>query len=372
MKYEIWDDVDHFLYYDYWHREGHASSLLIRKTNILDLFEVAKNKKIELFLGDLTVLNIFQSRKFEYDLKDKAEYIFAFIKNKEELLKSLENINFKIVSTSRNKFYILRENRLIVINFVRDRKIFKKTFKIELFQNTFNCFTSTKLKIVFFYKPVYFFSTIYRKVFSIKVKYLNKLNQQKLIKNLGVEKLDKDKIYKIDINTFLNLQIENKYSPSWLIRRQHLNTVTNRKRNIKISKIVKYFQKTNILETTFENINESIIDSPIIGSVSHSKKFWFSGDNYFFYSIYYKFKKNVVPYKNVNDYILKQNDPKIYTREYFESLNSMNQSEIEIFLQTNPIEITNNSISSGKHRVFAMIGRLIKEEEYIPFYSKII
>ena len=49
----------------------------------------------------------------------------------------------------------------------------------------------------------------------------------------------------------------------------------------------------------------------------------------------------------------------------------MNDNEIESFLRDNLIEITDNHISSGKHRVFAMIGRLIEGKDYIPFYTRI-
>ena len=46
-------------------------------------------------------------------------------------------------------------------------------------------------------------------------------------------------------------------------------------------------------------------------------------------------------------------------------------SDVE-FMKNNPIEISNNSIVSGKHRSFAMIGRLIEGKKYIPFYAKYI
>ena len=40
----------------------------------------------------------------------------------------------------------------------------------------------------------------------------------------------------------------------------------------------------------------------------------------------------------------------------------MNKKEIEELFENSPLEITNGAITSGRHRVFAMIGRLIQEK----------
>ena len=50
----------------------------------------------------------------------------------------------------------------------------------------------------------------------------------------------------------------------------------------------------------------------------------------------------------------------------------MTDSEIIDFIRANPIEITNNSVSSGKHRVFAMIGRLVSNKTYLPLWSVLL
>ena len=47
----------------------------------------------------------------------------------------------------------------------------------------------------------------------------------------------------------------------------------------------------------------------------------------------------------------------------------MNDDDIKLFLSRSLIEITDNSVTGGKHRVFAMIGRLLDGEHYIPFSS---
>ena len=49
--------------------------------------------------------------------------------------------------------------------------------------------------------------------------------------------------------------------------------------------------------------------------------------------MHFKFKKNVLAYKSVNDYIFNKNKPLIYTKKYFESLQSMDTHEIVVFLK---------------------------------------
>ncbi len=44
----------------------------------------------------------------------------------------------------------------------------------------------------------------------------------------------------------------------------------------------------------------------------------------------------------------------------------MNDEEIKSFLFETPIEVQNNAVIGGKHRVFAMIGRLLEDKPYIP------
>ena len=56
------------------------------------------------------------------------------------------------------------------------------------------------------------------------------------------------------------------------------------------------------------------------------------------------------------------------TKEYFDSLDVMSDDEITNMLKNNPVGFQNGFIKHGYHRAVAMIGRLIKEEPYLPFY----
>jgi hypothetical protein len=177
---------------------------------------------------------------------------------------------------------------------------------------------------------------------------------------------------KLTENKFLNLEIEAKSSKSWQLRYKHLDLVTDFTNNKRVKEIIIFFsnQENSLI------IKNQIIDTPtehcFEEPIYANKKFWMTGNNFFIYPILFKFKKNVVPYKDANRYIKKKNKPNLYTKEYYEGLDSMSDQEIKKFLRKNPIEISNNCIVSGKHRSFAMIGRLASNEKYIPFYVKYI
>ena len=58
---------------------------------------------------------------------------------------------------------------------------------------------------------------------------------------------------------------------------------------------------------------------------------------------------------------------KTLSPEYYESLEKMSNEEIEKFNEENPIPFDGDIIRHGTHRVYAMIGRLIRNEKYVPF-----
>ena len=97
------------------------------------------------------------------------------------------------------------------------------------------------------------------------------------------------------------------------------------------------------------------------------RKFWDNGNSFFFNCLICGFRKEIKSYEKIDASDLLEKN--IYSLNYYKNKPVMSKKEIEIFLSKNPIQIRNGSISSGRHRVSAMIGRLIRGEEYIPFYK---
>ncbi len=94
----------------------------------------------------------------------------------------------------------------------------------------------------------------------------------------------------------------------------------------------------------------------------------------YFNCLLYGFRKNVLD----TDIHKTQGGPeisaeernRILTPEYYQSLEKMSESEILDFNKSNPIDFDLNQINHGTHRAYAMIGRLIRGEKYVPFYVK--
>jgi hypothetical protein len=164
----------------------------------------------------------------------------------------------------------------------------------------------------------------------------------------------------LDFNNFIDKHI---YLRDY--KKEHIKIVTNN--NNKISKIIDYLK----LNLNSLNIIERPITHKFIGNekgyIKNNKFFWSIGNNFYIYNVIYEFRKNVIPYKKINNFI-NLNQVMIYSKEYYESLEKYNDFEIELFLFFNPFFIDNNLIKHGYHRLFAMIGRIVKDKNYIPVY----
>jgi len=143
---------------------------------------------------------------------------------------------------------------------------------------------------------------------------------------------------------------------------------TNFKKNIVIKDIVSYIKNVGLNKLLLE-VKETDTRKSFYSNNNFDKKFWQSGNNYFIYNIKYQFREGVINYQNVNEYIEGINKPMLYSKTYYESLKPMPENEIKKMLIKNSIEIEDCAITSGKHRAFAMVGRIISNQPYIPFWA---
>ncbi len=367
MKYfSKWDEIDKFLYFDHWHVVGHGSSIPYRNKNINYLFSILRKQGIHISCCESTCYELINKEMLEDD-----KYMDSFKIKKEEKFKTinlLKTSEFEIIEYQRGQIILKRDNRLIKIKFVSNLKF---SFLIKHVENNLGSFSYNLTEIKYqqflrlikrFYKKIYLF---YKRRY---LKLNKKLIRYKFNQRADVSEKSNDII--LNYKAFLNLNIEPKHSINWILRKRHLNLVTNNKKNIKIKQIISYLTKSkieNLLNDVVESNNQFIFDEPI----SHNKSFWTSGNNYFLYNIIYSFRKNVVSYQEANMYIAKDNVLNLYSSDYYRSLEKMNAEDVRSLLDQNPIEISNNSVTSGKHRVFAMIGWLLEGNDYIPFKATI-
>jgi hypothetical protein len=354
---KILDDLDLFLINAHWSYEKYDSYFEKRSEVLLEFIEIVNSKGINYSIKSV-------KSNDEKLFLNKREFDKIYFYKKEtfsSLIKNLSKENFITAISEKNINLILKQNIVIEIHdikslnkkLVNTRYVLKNKKVNVVYEDNFNFnkFIKIKSKISKFIKKIYY---------RIRVIGLyNSLNYSQ------------DNVYKLTYNNFRNLQFEPKNSINWLLRKNHLYLLSDNKKYFSIKSIVSHLRKNDNLTKKLKKIVEvdtrEVFDEPI----HLNRNFWESGNNFFIYSAYFEFRKNVVPYKGSNNYIESNPSTMLYSYEYYENLDKMNDNEIREFLINNPIEITNRHITSGRHRVAAMIGRLAKNKPYINFYVKL-
>jgi hypothetical protein len=174
---------------------------------------------------------------------------------------------------------------------------------------------------------------------------------------------------KLSLAEFLDLNIMPEGEIHWRSRARHLNFVTDNGKYKKIGKIVDHLSSELSKLEYLDSIIETPTDTPFKQPGYPRRKFWRLGNNFFIYNILYGFRKNVLPYKEVDQYIIAGKKPDAYTKEYYLSLDIMDEKEISALLKKYPILVEDNAVRNGRHRVFALMGRIINQQSYIPIYT---
>ncbi len=173
---------------------------------------------------------------------------------------------------------------------------------------------------------------------------------------------------KITRNEFMGLYIEDPDSINWKLRGPHLDIVTDNGKYKKVKDVINYLSSNDQLQSLSKNIKETNTKQEFKSEIHIDRNFWQTGNNFYINCVKYEFIKDVAEYNKVK--CIKNTHINTYGDDYFKRLERMTDNEIELFLQDNPIEIRNGSVTGGRHRVFAMIGRIVNGKVYIPFFSK--
>lgn len=324
------------------------------------------------------LINLFKKNKFKIKKINYYKNIFTIEKKK---------INVTIIAVSATEFIFEAVKIQTNILFdVKKIKILKYNFNVpinyKLILNNYlflrpmdvinNIFYEKNLsfnkKILFHFKVFIsiYLSLISKNFINFKL-YFNSIYYLSFFEiiSLILKKIifKRKKIVAISEKKFRNLNFDgDKYN--WIFRKKHMAKFTNNCKLRKIDDIINYINK-NYNKIT-KNIKDLKTDKKFELPIDWNKKFWGTGNNLFIYSIIFQFKKNCLPYKEINNYIVNNYLPRAFTKKYFLKLEDMNDEEISEFLFKNPIKIKNNSFISGRHRVAAMIGRLVHNKKYIP------
>mgnify|MGYP006103545061 CR=1 FL=1 len=173
--------------------------------------------------------------------------------------------------------------------------------------------------------------------------------------------------YKIGEREFKELTIyEGNFIESFVRQKQYL-IVTDNLQKIRINEIVN-FMKEKTIDFVWNNYSEQP-GKMIPKNVDRwlDQDFWQNGNTHFLGNIKYEFRKGTIAYENFNSDTQPIDADIFLSTEYFENRQLMNDIEIANLLDDNSISLRGKHVTSGRHRVFAMVGRLINGKQYIPF-----
>jgi len=170
---------------------------------------------------------------------------------------------------------------------------------------------------------------------------------------------------------FRDILIEPNESYNWVWRKRHLDLVTDSGRYRKVEEIIQYLADTHVRLAIEKNLHETDTSIRVLEPINRDMDFWWGGNNFFWNCVKYGFRKEVIPYSEAREYIESGRRPLLYTGAYYDSLPIMTDAETRRLLLKHPIEITEGAVTSGKHRAFAMIGRIVAGKPYLPVRAKI-
>lgn len=388
-----WEYYDFMVNKSYWEKKGVGESYTTRVENLKLVYTELTEFEIPCWLQGKTLLGVVNEKKL---LNDHDDDLGVFIGDKhkiEELvIPRLERLGFKVVRNNEHMISIERDYRYIDICLFRTVKKSKvgyasKVFSEKYFQNferinfsdmEFMVPQDTQKMIREMYSglrirwdkiSVSGFLRKAKKIIPyIRTKVLNRASPlpAPILRMFGLNR------ELLTFEQFLALNIEPERSFNWKWRRKHLSPLTCDGRYSSIEDIIQYLSREEVQEEINRNIIETDTSRIFFDPVNLDMDFWWTGNNYFWYCVKYQFRKNVIPYSEANDYIKNRNEPMLYCSEYYENLDKMSDVEIAKFLEKHPIEIENNAVVGGKHRVFAMIGRILSGENYIPISAIVI
>lgn len=171
----------------------------------------------------------------------------------------------------------------------------------------------------------------------------------------------------LGLDEFLSLSVVDDNELNFLIRARHLSLVTRNFKTTRISDLVAlYSNQKEALKVYVEGTEPR--DLYLSELPRHlDSVFWDNGNSYFLNCIKFGYREGVLEYSNVRR-MMSATGYIMYSNKYYESLINMSDEKILKLHQECPISIREGAVSSGRHRVFSMIGRLARGEPYISFY----
>lgn len=320
--------------------------------------------------------DILKNYRFYWLYKGKKEYkknlnqFHILIKN---TLSKNENIYFKfnkelidIHNLFLSSFIIDKNNLEFILNIFKRNGIKYKKFSLNYYLE----YNRVLIKIAFFGKDnINNNKKLTRLISELLLKFFKKIiNIFKTLKGYSDNKLQNKYI---SYSEFRNLSIVDiKDNLDNFYRFEHMRIITNDFKNLTIGNIIDFYKNIDNLNL----LKKKIIDPINIKLKNNYPRhcdyfFWKNGNSFFANNIIFGFKKNIPQYESITK-MIDDEGKIIFSANFYNIQQEMTDNEINEIFTNQPIKIKNNIILNGRHRVCAMIGRIIKNKKYIPISIK--
>jgi hypothetical protein len=356
-----WTGTDFQINKAFWGNYEHGAVKPLRHANIKLFFEIFQEGAA---LYGRTLKDAYEKNSL---MPDHDDDIITNHPKDEVITKCIKN-GFAVVRETEEFISVLRYNRYIDIHFDFARKIYVTKCLVDGCEYPIPDWTAIYIQQKYY--KIKRLNIDYKEILQKAAKSPKKFPRK--LFNVAKRKLSIARRVKSEIisrEEFLNLDIELNGSLNWHWRKKHTEILNISKERPKISDILKHLINIDRVDL-MKNIVETKNQTPYLEPVHLNSDFWGRGNNYYINPLLYEYRHNVMPYAYANLYINTIKSPNLFSEEYYCSLPMMTDAEIQRFLERAPIEIVDGAVCSGRHRVFAMIGRLITQKPYIPLYKK--
>ena len=360
----------------------------IRILNLVTFVECVDKFSIDYCLFERTLLYLYNVSQLSKDRTDQVAIHVKQISSLSLLHEELISKGFEVIKATADEIWIIKQgralevklfycnaNRCKTVKYKIGSKLFHDMNTINICGVEFNVPNNTEELLEYLYYPTVIEVIRRLSVILFSNEYSAKQTWQFVKTIILSQSILKDIVFrkKHIVNTISLSEFREIYfdidEVNMVMRKNHMDIINNNGEYKTIGEIVDYLSNGRLFDLStrvIETDTSKIFNQPIYWS----KQFWKTGNNYYINSIRAEFRSDVVPYENANNYITEKLQPNIYTNEYYESLDLMKEKNILSMLKDHPIEIKNNTIIGGRHRVCAMIGRIISGKNYIPFYVR--
>lgn len=380
-----WSDEHFVVNKQFWLHHGHSVALPFRLLNLTLVGQLADTCELQVSIYGRTLLSYHVHKKLLTDHDDDFLIYGTLSSTKtNEFLNTLKKNGFVKIRETCDMVSFFRYGRYFDLHFTeipfKVEKVSVHGYSVPLSAD------STKLiKDKYPNRPdTYFQNNCFRQkvlMYANKVteilakrtltkKHLKKGLSLAIILTRSLPKLatkaltKKKSLVTLKENEFLALKIDDDDALNWKWRGKHMSDLFRSGETF--GECLERFRNHSTIEQF--QVNECDTAEPFEEPLHLSYRFWNEGNNFFIYPLIYGFRHGVLPYSAANLYIAWKIKPDLYSREYFESLPNMTEQEIIELLKSNPIEVQNGCVTSGRHRATAMLGRLLRGEKYLPFY----